>query len=74
MDDNKTNSRLVYSTSQGRIPPERVKSAVPETDGVVQLHYETKDRKGKGMTLVTGLPLSESGLLNLAKKLKQRFV
>ncbi len=43
------------------------------TGGVVRLRYETKGRKGKGMTLITGLPLSESGLLDLAKKLKQRF-
>lgn len=41
--------------------------------GVVSLRYETKGRKGKGMTLITGLPLSETGLLDLAKKLKQRF-
>jgi len=42
-------------------------------DGVVRLRYDTKGRKGKGMTLITGLPLSEVGLLDLAKKLKQRF-
>jgi translation initiation factor 1 len=46
---------------------------MPHTDGVVRLRYETKGRKGKGMTLITGLPLSEAGLLDLAKKLKQRF-
>ena len=41
--------------------------------GVVRLSYETKGRKGKGMTLIAGLPLHEAGLLDLAKKLKQRF-
>jgi translation initiation factor 1 len=46
---------------------------VPETNGIVRLRYETKGRKGKGMTLIKGLPLSETGLLDLAKKLKQRF-
>ena len=46
---------------------------MPKTDGVVRLRYEVKGRKGKGMTLITGLVLNESGLLDLAKKLKQRF-
>lgn len=39
----------------------------------MRLTYETKGRKGKGMTLITGLPLSEAGLLDLAKKFKQGF-
>ena len=85
MKNNQTNSRLVYSTSQGKICPECAKpigncacrdmkkAAVPDTDGVVRLRYETKGRKGKGVTLITGLPLSEAGLLDLAKRLKQRF-
>ena len=79
------NSLLVYSTSGGSICPgcakpvdncicrEKKKAAVPDTDGVARLRYETKGRKGKGMTLIAGLPLSEAGLLDLAKKLKQRF-
>lgn len=79
------NSKLVYSTSLGSICPgcgqaidrcacRNLKNvAVPNTDGVVRLGYETKGRKGKGMTLITGLALSEIGLLDLAKKLKQRF-
>lgn len=46
---------------------------MPNTTGVVRISYETKGRKGKGMTLITGLPLSEAGLLDLAKKLKQQF-
>lgn len=85
MKDNQTNSRLVYSTSQGKICPDCAKpinscvcrdikkAAVPNSDGVVCLRYETKGRKGKGVTLITGLPLSEAGLLDLAKRLKQRF-
>ncbi len=43
------------------------------TYGVARLSYEAKGRKGKGMTLITGLSLSEAGLLALAKKLKQCF-
>jgi translation initiation factor 1 len=85
MKGNSSYSRLVYSTSQGSICPECAqpvghcvcramkKVAVPHSDGFARLSYETKGRKGKGMTLIAGLPLSETGLLDLAKKLKQRF-
>jgi len=48
------------------------KAAVPEAGGVARLRYE-RGSKGKGMTIITGLALSETGLLGLAKKLKQRF-
>jgi len=79
------NSRLIYSTAQGAICPEcsqavdccvcrkMKRAAIPNTDGVARLRYEIKGRKGKGVTLVSGLALSEDGLLELAKKLKQRF-
>ncbi len=33
---------------------------------------ETKGRRGKGVTTVTGLPLDEAGLRGLAARLKQR--
>ena len=85
MENSDLNSKLVYSTSLGSICPrcaqavdrcvcqDMKKAIVPNTDGLVRLRYETTGRKGKGMTLVTGLALSEIELLNLAKKLKQRF-
>ena len=41
-------------------------------DGRVRVSRETKGRKGKGVTLVTGLPLDETALKALAKQLKQR--
>lgn len=44
----------------------------PRGDGVVRVARETKGRKGKGVTVVTGLPLDEAGLERLAKELKQR--
>ena len=46
---------------------------VPNTNSVVRLSYEIKGWKAKAVTLVTGLALSEVGLLDLTKKLKQRF-
>ncbi|MDD5408494.1 MAG: hypothetical protein PHC71_00150 [Candidatus Omnitrophica bacterium] len=84
MKNSDLNSNLVYSTSQGEICPgcaqaidkcvcrDMKKAAVPKTGGAVRLRYE-KGLKGKGMTIITGLALSEAGLLDLAKKLKQRF-
>ena len=79
------NSRLVYSTDLGSVCPDCNKpkdscicrqiqrTSVPKINGTVRIRYETKGRKGKGMTLITGLPLSEAVLLGLAKKLKQQF-
>ncbi|MFH1531239.1 MAG: translation initiation factor Sui1 [Pseudomonadota bacterium] len=40
-------------------------------DGRVRVGRETKGRKGKGVTLITGLPLDEAALKNLARELKQ---
>jgi translation initiation factor 1 len=73
MNNTESNSRLVYSTSLGRVSPEAAKPVVSKTDGIVRLRYETKGRKGKGMTLITGLPLSQEKLLDLSKQFKQRF-
>jgi translation initiation factor 1 len=84
-----SNSRLVYSTGQGRLCPEcarpltecrcrRSKAAqppaptAPQGDGVVRVSRETKGRKGKGVTIVTGLPLAGDALEALATKLKKR--
>ena len=64
-------SRLVYSTDAGRItqaPTEQI----AESDGTVRVRRETKGRKGKGVTSVSGLGLAESDLKTLAKQLKQK--
>lgn len=67
------NSRLVYSTDKGRIKQAEEKPAksIPEGDSVVRLKRESKGRGGKGVTLVTGLPLDDNQLKDMAKKLKQ---
>lgn len=65
------NSRLVYSTDQGRIKPEKDAPSIPEGDGIVRIRRETKGRKGKGVTTVSGVPLAAPELKTLAKKLKQ---
>lgn len=66
------NSRLVYSTETGRIKPEEDKAERPAGDGIVRLKRETKGRKGKGVTLVTGVDLPDAELKKLAKELKQK--
>lgn len=64
------NSRLVYSTDQGRIKPEAETEGLEQGDGIVRLHRETKGRKGKGVTLIKGLALPAAELKVVAKKLK----
>lgn len=85
MRDTDFKSRLVYSTESGSICPgcgkpvaacicrAMKKAAAAKTDGIARLRYETKGRKGKGVTLISGLPLSENGLTEFARQLKQRF-
>ncbi len=41
-------------------------------DSVVRVARQTKGRKGKGVTVITGVPLTGDELKNLAKTLKQR--
>lgn len=65
-------SRLVYSTETGRIKPEKTEASAPTAgDGIVRLHRETKGRKGKGVTLIAGIPEAPDQLKALAKELKQ---
>lgn len=65
-------TRLVYSTDQGRIR-ETASAAPPAAtaDGPVLIRRETKGRKGKGVTTVSGLPLAAAELKTLASRLKQ---
>lgn len=79
--DNKK-SALVYSSEHGKMCPAcgqpagqcrcRQQQAIPANDGIVRLMRETKGRKGKGVTLISGLPLATDGLKKLAKSLKQK--
>jgi translation initiation factor 1 len=74
--------RLVYSTGIGTLCP-NCRRAVRDcvcpkgTPGAarlggVRVGRETKGRAGKGVTTVTGLPLSASDLETLAARLKKR--
>jgi translation initiation factor 1 len=77
----KSNSGLVYASEHGRMCPECNRPqkrcscqppAASPPDGVVRVARQTKGRKGKGVTLVTGVPLDQAGLKALAKRLKQQ--
>jgi len=48
------------------------KTITPKGDGVVRVGKETKGRKGKGVTLITGVPLDHEGMQKLTKQLKQK--
>lgn len=55
------NSRPVYSTEGGRIREERpsARAAPPPADGIVRVARSRAGRKGKTVTLVTGLPAGD---------------
>lgn len=75
-------SGLVYSSEQGRMCPVCQKSVeqciCKQTkdkiwgDGNVRVGRSTAGRKGNGVTTITGLPLTEEALQELAKKFKTR--
>ncbi|MEE4252591.1 MAG: translation initiation factor Sui1 [Desulfuromusa sp.] len=78
-----SNSRLVYSDEIGPTCPKcgqqlqkcRCNNATdncPKGDGIVRIQRETKGRKGKGVTLITGIQLESHELKSLAKNLKQK--
>lgn len=53
------NSRRVYSTDGGRVPEPRRREAPapgPPRDGIVRVGRTSSGRRGKTVTLVTGLP------------------
>ena len=64
------NSRLVYSTETGRVKTTDKTTTIDDSDGIVRLHRES--RKGNGVTLIKGLPVS-SDLKSLAKLLKKKL-
>lgn len=70
---------LVYSTDFGRACPgcgQPVAQCAcqatrrPAGDGIVRVSRETAGRKGKGVTVIRGLPLEDAALTQLAKQLK----
>lgn len=72
---------LVFSTDAGRHCPDCSKPvdacickqiAIPEGDGIARVRRETKGRGGKTVTTISGVPLAEEPLKELASLLKRR--
>lgn len=73
---------IVYSSAQGRMCPgcgrpvaacacKATPPAAARAGGVVRVGRETKGRKGKGVTVVSGVPLTGDALDELASRLKR---
>ena len=67
-----SDSILVYSTDVGRITEEKASVVCPKGDGVVRIQKQTSGRKGAGVSVITGLDLSDEELKKLAAELKKR--
>ncbi len=79
------NSRLVYSTEQGRMCPncgrpaqkckcsrkKKSTSPKPFNDGILRIRREVKGRKGKGVTTISGFDLDAGELKEIAARLKR---
>jgi len=65
------NSRLVFSSDGGRVPeaPARPSGGAEKGDGVVRVGRTSSGRRGKTVTLVTGLPAGH--VEGVAKELKK---
>ena len=80
--------RTVYSSEQGRLCPhcgatsgrcrcakrgqKKTPPASAQPDGIVRVSRTRRGRKGKTVTLVTGVPASPDDLRELASELKKR--
>jgi len=74
---NNDNTVLVYSSETGRVQTDRKvsttpKSAQPPSDGYVRLRREVKGRGGGTVIVITGVPLADAALKELAGALKKR--
>jgi len=76
-------NNIVYTTEFGEMCPKcgkpiakcvcRQQKNTFKGDGIVRVGRETKGRKGKGVTIITGVPLNSDELSKLAKKIKQKL-
>ncbi|WP_339766716.1 stress response translation initiation inhibitor YciH [uncultured Paraglaciecola sp.] len=62
---------LVYSTDGGRIPAQKAQLARPKTDGIIRIRRETKGRKGKGVTTLSGMDMDATQIKALCTELKK---
>lgn len=74
--------RWVYSTEHGKMCPQCShpvahcscgrNASPPVPHGVVRVGRQTKGRKGKEVTVITGIPLGPAALMALGKQLKKK--
>ena len=64
-------STLVFASGIGRIKEEKPKAVRPQGDGVVRIMLKRLGG-GKTASVVTGVPLEEDELKDLARSLKQK--
>jgi translation initiation factor 1 len=69
----KRESNMVWSSSDGDLRKARdPKTVKRQTTGPVKVRREIAGRKGKGVTTVSNLPLTDVEIRDLAAKLKKR--
>jgi translation initiation factor 1 len=69
----KRDSDLVWSSSQGDLRRARERrESPPRAGGRVKVRRETAGRRGKAVTTISGVPLDDAGLRELAGRLKKR--
>ena len=62
---------LVYSTGIGKIVSKADKPASKVGDGIIRIRRETKGRKGKGVTTLSGMAMNASEIKSLCSELKK---
>lgn len=74
----KRQNNIVYSTEnskkslKSKCSIKKHSNSFIKNDGIIRIGSETKGRKGKGVTIITGIPLNHNQLLKLAQQLKQK--
>ena len=66
------NNPLVYSTEIGRIQPAEPTNTPTASANRVRIQRQSSGRKGKGVSVITGLNLTSSELEKLASTLKKK--
>jgi translation initiation factor 1 len=64
--------QLVWSTSDGDLRKARERPSAVQAGGRVKVRRETAGRRGKAVTTVSGVPLDDPALKELAGRLKKR--
>jgi translation initiation factor 1 len=69
----RSNERVVYSTSDGDLRKARnPRPAAAAAGGRVKVRRETSGRRGKTVTTVSNVPVTDDALRDLAGRLKKR--